>query len=210
MKKLLLLISIFLFLSCTKDDAYGSEIMEEIFVENPERIVKVNIFYVLADESSSKSEYNLNEQEYLDYLNGYYFHRYGIGLELGESKELVNEELYDLRDNKGSEPSTFFMQCRESYSKDRINIYIIKRSNIVGIAGIGRAQRVLITDENLFTSTSPHEIGHSLGLFHHDEQKNIMSTTLDKHSRQFFNPEQEGIIKKRIDQIKNRSKNESI
>ncbi len=190
------------FLACSHDDDHGPEDMGIMFVENPERTIKVNIFYVETEETSDKSSYNLDEGEFIEYLNGYYFHRYGIGLELGESRVLINSELYDLRDNQGSEPSTFFMQTQDSYEEDKINIYIIKRSNIIGIAGMGRIQRVLLTYENLFTSTSPHEIGHSLGLFHNDEVKNIMSTTLDKQSRQVFNGNQEDKMKKRIDELK--------
>ncbi|WP_103069898.1 matrixin family metalloprotease [Aquimarina sediminis] len=196
----LLLFSMFIFSSCEKDTDHSPNYMEKIFVENPERIIKVNIIYVEAEESSNRSSYSLDEKEYLDYLNGYYFHRMGIGLELDNSKTLVNEELYDLRDNVGSEPSTFFMQSQESFDKDRLNIYIIKRSNIRAIAGMGRNQRVLLTDEHLYTSTSPHEIGHALGLFHTHESGNIMSTT-ERDLRQSFNKEQEEKIKKRIDQI---------
>ncbi|AXT61244.1 hypothetical protein D1816_13110 [Aquimarina sp. AD10] len=200
MKKLLFIATIFLSLSCSNGDDFEPVYMDKIFVENPERTVKVNIIYV-ENEGDAKRSYNFNEQEFMNYLNGYYFHRLGIGLELNESKVLANEELYDLRDNVGSEASTFFMQSQDSYEKGKLNIYIIKRSNIIGVAGMGRNQRVLLTDTNIFNSTSPHEIGHALGLFHDDEITNIMSTTLNKDLRQSFNEEQEKRIEKRIDQI---------
>lgn len=199
----LFLVSIFVFPSCESDNDndHGPEYMEKIFIENPARVIKVNIIYVESTESSKlSSSYNLDEKDFMDYLNGYYFHRLGIGLELESSKSMINEELYDLRDNVGSEPSTFFMQSQESFDTDKLNIYIIKRSNIRGIAGMGRNQRILLTDENLYTSTSPHEIGHALGLFHTHESGNIMNTE-EKDLRQTFNKEQEEKIKKRIDQI---------
>ncbi len=201
MKKLLLIISLLSFLSCSSEEDHSPEnIMDMVFVENPERTIKVNIIYVESQDTSDKSSYNLNEKDFINYLNGYYFHRLGIGLEIDESKKMVNDELYDLTDNQGSEPSTFFTQSQETYDKNKINIYIIKRSNIRGIAGMGRSQRVLLTDEHLFTSTSPHEIGHALGLFHTHETGNIMSTE-EKALRQSFNRDQEEKIKKRIDQI---------
>lgn len=198
-QRLLFIISIPLLLSCSTGDDLDAVGIEPEF-SAPEKIVKVNIIYVESSETLDKSSYTLNEAEFINYLNGEYFHRFGIGLELGESKSLVNEELYDLRDNEGSEPSTFLMQSRESYDKSKVNIYIVKRCNILGIAGIGRDQRVLITDENLFTSTAPHEIGHALGLFHSHEAENIMNT-VNKDSRHNFNETQEKKIKKRIDEI---------
>ncbi|PKV49395.1 matrixin [Aquimarina sp. MAR_2010_214] len=198
-QRFLFIISIPFLLSCSAGDDLNSVDVEPEFVAL-EKIIKVNIIYVESSETSNKSSYTLNEAEFINYLNGEYFHRFGIGLELGESKSLINEELYDLRDNAGSEPSTFLMQSRESYDKSKVNIYIVKRCNILGIAGIGRDQRVLMTDENLFTSTAPHEIGHALGLFHSHESENIMNT-INKDSRHNFNKDQEKKIKKRIDEI---------
>ncbi len=204
-QQLFFVVSIPLLLSCSAGDDLDSIGIEPEFMA-PEKIVKINIIYVESSETLHKSSYTLNEAEFINYLNGKYFHRFGIGLELGESKSLVNEELYDLRDNEGSEPSTFLMQSRESYDKSKVNIYIVKRCNILGIAGIGRDQRVLITDENLFTSTAPHEIGHALGLFHTHEAENIMNT-VDKGSRYNFNKDQEKKIKKRIDEINSNNLN---
>lgn len=197
--RLLFTVSIPLLLSCSAGDEDDSIGIESEFPAI-EKIVKINIIYVESSETLDKSSYSLNETEFINYLNKKYFNRFGIGLELGESKSLVNEELYDLRDNEGSEPSTFLMQSRESYDKSKVNIYIVKRCNIRAIAGIGRDQRVLITDENLFTSTTPHEIGHALGLFHTHEAGNIMNT-VGKDSRHNFNKDQEKKIKKRIDEI---------
>ncbi|WP_108866542.1 matrixin family metalloprotease [Aquimarina aquimarini] len=199
-KIVLFILSLPLILSCSTGDELSAVPVEPIFVDSPERIVKIKIIYVESNESGNKSSYDLNEKEFMDYLNGYYFHRLGIGLELESSMNMVNEDLYDLRDNEGSEPRTFFMQSKKSYDQDKINIYIIKRSNIRGIAGIGRDQRVLLTDENLFTSTTPHEIGHALGLFHIHETENIMNSQ-ERDSRHHFNAHQEEKIKKRIDQI---------
>ncbi len=196
----LVVLPMVLFLSCSIDDRVDSLRIEPIFIENPARSVKVAIIYVESDETLSKSSYDLDEAKFIDYLNGYYFHRLNIGLELETSKSLVNEDLYDLRDNEGSESTTFFKQSQGSYEKNKINIYIIKRCNMTGIAGIGRNQRVLLTDENMFTSTSPHEIGHALGLFHTHEPRNIMNTK-DKKMRVYFNKNQEEIIKRKIDEI---------
>lgn len=200
MKQLLPFIFTLLFLSCANDDANDFEPLEQISAKDISRIVKVNIFYVKS-KTSPKSEYNIDEIKYLEYLNTTYFYRYGIGLELSKSDVLINDELYDLRDNVGNESSTFLMNCRASHDRNKINIYIIKSSNVIGISGIGRGLRVLLTDKSLFTSTSPHEIGHALGLFHTEETTNIMSQTLDKHLRMFFNEEQEETLKKNIDKI---------
>ncbi len=203
MRLILLLITTLFLFSCEnhEDDTVTTELIEPMFIDNPERLVKVNIFYVESGKSANQSSYSLSERDYIDYLNGHYFHRLGIGLVLNESKTIINDDLYDLRDNQGSEPSTFLMQSKASYDKNKINIYIIKRSNIKGIAGIGRDQRVLLTDQNLYTTSSPHEIGHALGLFHSDEEENIMSYTLNKDARRYFNKTQEERMKRQIDKI---------
>jgi len=200
MKQLLLFIFILLFLSCANDDDYYFDPIVQISAKDISRIVKVNIFYVKS-KTSPKSKYNLDEIKYLEYLNTTYFYKYDIRLELSNTDVLINDELYDLRDNMGNEPSIFLSNSRASHDKNKINIYIIKSRNIIGVSGIGRGLRVLLTDKSLFTSTSPHEIGHALGLFHTKETTNIMSQTPDKHLRMFFNKEQEETLKKNIDKI---------
>ena len=201
MKPILLFLFAFFFLSCEAPEEDDTFEIEQIFVENPERIIKVNIFYIESQKSSKKSSYSLDEADYINYLNGYYFHRLGIGLELDQSRSIVNDDLYDLRDNQGGEPSMFLMQSKRTYNKNMLNIYIIKRSNIYGIAGIGRDKRVLITDQHLYTSSSPHEIGHALGLFHNEEHGNIMNCGVNKNERRYFNKIQEDTMKKQIDNI---------
>ncbi len=201
MKQVVISMAILLFCACSIDEEQDDIYFEKIFVENPERMIKVNIFYVENDASLDESSYDVNEQNLMDYLNGYYFHRLGIDLTLHESKSLVNKELYDLNDNLGAEASTFLLETRKSYEEDKINIYIIKKSNITGALGMGRDKRVLLTEESLFSSTSPHEIGHALGLYHTEEKTNIMSTTLDKKARKYFNLEQEEKLEQQIDQI---------
>lgn len=145
--------------------------------------------------------YQLNESKYLDYLNGCFFHRNDIGFELGESKTLISNELYDLKDNRGKEPIVFSAETYDSYKKDRLNIYVIPRSNTIAIAGIGLPQRALITDEFLFQTTSPHEIGHSLGLPHLENEGNIMSL-VKPYLRKDFNFDQIVALTETIEAIK--------
>lgn len=192
---------LFMMTSCQADHVDTASSIVPMFVESPEKSIKVNIFYVAQDKKTANTSYTRNEKRFIDFLNGNYFHRFGIGLELASVQTIVNKELYDLRDNEGGEPSTFFMQSRATYEKDKLNIYIIKRENIIGIAGMGRDQRVLLTDTNMYTSTSPHEIGHALGLFHSKEKGNIMNTMKDQ--RMHFNPKQMYQLRKCIDMINN-------
>jgi len=124
---------------------------------------------------AQRSSYGLNEIEFIEFLNGSYFHRYGIGMELGVVRTLINDQLYDLRDNRGEETAVFLSETQDQFDENRISVFVVKRSNTVAIAGMGKDQRVLVTDEFLYTSTTPHEIGHALGLFHTSEEGNIMS-----------------------------------
>jgi len=96
-------------------------------------------------------------------------------LELGVVKTLINDELYDLRDNRGEETAVFLSETQNQFDENRISLFVVKRANTIAIAGMGKDQRVLVTDEFLYTSTTPHEIGHALGLFHTSEEGNIMS-----------------------------------
>lgn len=189
-----------LFICCTTEDDQTSLNAEPIFIKSPERIIKIDIIYVLDSAKMDPLIYNLNEIDFINYLNGQFFHRYDIGFILGETKTLISKELYDLRDNRGSEASTFFMETQKSYKKDRVNIYIIKRENTIGIAGLGKNQRALITDEFLYKTTSPHEIGHALGLFHCAEEGNIMCQ-INPHLRKTFMNTQVEKMKKCIDKI---------
>ncbi len=190
-----------LFICCTAADDDQIPLNPKlIFIDNPEKTIKIDIIYVLPSTQINQSIYNLNEMDLINHLNGRFFHRYNIGFILGETRTLINKELYDLRDNRGSEASVFFMETKESYKKDRVNMYIIKRDHTIGIAGLGRNQRALITDKFLYKTTCPHEIGHALGLFHHADENNIMCQ-INSHSRIIFLDSQVKKMKESIQKI---------
>ncbi len=176
MKNLLLLIPAFILVltSCSTPDDSVLTYEESILIDNPTHTITIDIIYVLSSDNPDINEYDLNEAQYINDLNRFYFHRNDIGLELGETRSIINDELYDLKDNVGSEERTFFVETVDSYKKDRLNIYVIKRSNTRAIAGMGKDRRALITDEFLTKCTSPHEIGHALGLFHTKALGNVM------------------------------------
>lgn len=174
MKYLSIVLLLLITSSCSVEDDSAPLFIEPIFMDNPTAKLLVDIIYVLPSEDYEKSIYQLDESKYLEFLNGNYFNRNNIGIEMGESRVIINSELYNLKDNRGAEPSVFSTETENSYREDRLNIYIIPRANTVAIAGIGLRQRALVTDEFLFTSTSPHEIGHALGLFHCGAEGNIM------------------------------------
>jgi len=175
MKNLIFIFLFFLGSACAAEDDADTLFIEPIFIDNPSNKLLIDIIYVLPTSKHHKSMYQMNESQYLDFLNGCFFHRNNIGFELGESKTLISSELYDLKDNRGNESIIFSTETYDSYKNDRLNIYIIPRENTIAIAGIGLTQRALITDEFLFKSTSPHEIGHALGLSHLEIEGNIMS-----------------------------------
>lgn len=196
--RVLLVLSIFA--SCATTDDYVPYQVEQIFSENLEKVIKVDIIYVQPSNKSNKISYGLNENHFVNNLNGSFFHRHGIGFEMGDVKTLYNDELYDLKDNRGQETSVFLRETQDFYSNNRISIYVMKRSNTIAIAGIGKDKRALITDEFLYTSTAPHEIGHALGLYHYHEEGNIMSQ-IRPYMRKDFTNAQVNIMKETLDKI---------
>ncbi|WP_299241515.1 matrixin family metalloprotease [uncultured Aquimarina sp.] len=198
MKLVVATLSFLFLISCAVEDNYVQFQIEQVFSDNLEQTIKVDIIYVQSSVASSQSSYNLDETAFIQNLNGSFFHRYGIGLEIGDIQTLINDELYDLRDNSGEESRVFLAQTQDLYNKNRMNIYIMKRSHTDAIAGIGKNQRALITDEFLFTATAPHEIGHALGLFHSTIEGNVMSK-IRPHMRKDFTNAQ-------VDQMKNAMK----
>ena len=192
----ILLLSILFLSSCATEDDFVELSIEPVYAENLDVELKVDIVYVKNpnfDEVLPK----FNEQRFIDGLNGKYFHRNGIGFTLGKVDILEHQELYDLKDNRGNEQETFLTETEAYINSDRITIFIIKRSNVYGISGIGYGQRVLLTDEHVFESTSPHEIGHALGLGHTVEEGNIMCT-IKPHLRKEFNAQQSNAMKQKI------------
>lgn len=200
MKRLTLILLTLTFFACTYEDDSGAPQIEQIFVDNPEESITLDIIYVLPNSSTSKSIYNLNESDFIDNLNGSYFNRFNIGITLGRVKTMVNNELYDLKDNRGFESSVFLKETKEHYNKTRLSVYIIKRANTIAIAGIGKNQRVLITDEFLYETTAPHEIGHALGLYHYEKEGNLMSI-IKPYLRREFTDVQLNKIKETIRKI---------
>lgn len=200
MKFLRVLLVLSIFASCATEDDYVPYEIEQVFSENLDKVIEVDIIYVQPSNKSSKVSYGLNENHFITNLNGSFFHRYGIGLEMGEVKTLYNDELYDLKDNRGEESRVFLRETQDFYNTNRINIYVMKRSNTVAIAGIGKDKRALITDEFLYTSTAPHEIGHALGLHHYPEEGNIMSQ-IRPYLRKDFTNAQVDTLKETLDKI---------
>lgn len=182
----MLLISLVLLLpSCSVEDDHAPLSITPIYMDNPTAKLTVDLIYVVPNEDYDKTMYNVDETKYFELLNGCFFNRYDIGIIKGESKTLINEELYDLRDDHYNEIEVFRQESENEYNPNRLKVFIIPRSNIYAIKGMGLPKRVLIADEDLMTTTSPHEIGHSLGLFHNVKQGNIMSRS-NPHLRKEF------------------------
>ncbi|KZS42871.1 hypothetical protein AWE51_16005 [Aquimarina aggregata] len=193
--QLTLVLLLFFFTSCYVSDDFIETEIEQVFIDNPKNVMTIDIIYVLPSENQNANTYRVNPADYLNKLNGSYFNRYDIGFKLGEVRTLINDELYDLTDNVGSETSTFFKETQESFRTDRMNIYIIKRSNTIAVAGIGKNRRVLITDEFLNKCTSAHEIGHALGLYHTEEKGNIMCKNKSTPRKEFTTQQLEIMIR---------------
>ena len=201
MKNLVYLFLTVLFISCATEDDFVQLSIEPILKDEVASEIKLDIVYVTSERNTSGAQYGLNENDYVNHLNAIYFHRNDVGFVLGDVRTMVNDDLYDLTDNRGNETRTFLDQTEDDYDHSRVTVYIIKRSNIVAIAGIGYNQRALITDEFLYESTSPHEIGHALGLGHSDIEGNIMCQ-IKPHIRKEFSKQQADALQVTIERIK--------
>ena len=200
MKNLILLLVALVLFSCAPEDDFVPPSIEQVFTENFEREIIVDIKYVISKEVNSKNIYSLDENKFITNLNGSYFHRYGINLRLGNSETWLNDELFDLTDNRGEEIKILKNETKDSYNKKRLTIYIVLRSNTIAINGAAVSQRALITYEKLFESTAPHEIGHALGLEHKSTDDNIMSE-INPHLRSEFDTNQVNVLKTTISRI---------
>ncbi|MFD2562399.1 matrixin family metalloprotease [Aquimarina rubra] len=203
MKSVVATLTFLLLISCTIENDNVPLGFDQVYSDDPEQTMMIDIIYVQPTSVSQQSSYNLDESDFIKNLNGSFFHRYGIGLEKGDIKTLINDELYDLRDNRGEESRIFLMQTQNSYNPNRVSLYIIKRAHTVNIAGIGKNQRALITDEFLYTPTAPHEIGHALGLLHSTIEGNVMSKIRPHLRREFTNAQVDQMksVMKRIEDL---------
>ena len=201
MKTLAYLFLTILLISCATEDDFVQLSIEPVLKDEVASEIKLDIVYVVSVNNTSQAQYGLNENDYVNHLNATYFHRNDVGFVLGDVRTMVNDDLYDLTDNRGNEIRTFLDQTENDYNHSRVTVYIMKRSNILAIAGIGYNQRALITDEFLYESTSPHEIGHALGLGHSDIEGNIMYQ-IKPHMRKEFNKQQADALQVTIERIK--------
>ncbi|UZO82586.1 matrixin family metalloprotease [Aquimarina sp. ERC-38] len=200
MKLFTILLIVLLFVACAPEDDYVPTQIEPVFTTNYDREIIVDIKFVISDDFNSSSLYDVNEKNLIENLNGSYFHRNNINLKLGEVGTFLNNELFDLKDDRGREKEVLKYVTVNSYNNERLTIYIIKRSNTIALGGVAISQRALITEEKLFESTTPHEIGHALGLEHTRTEHNIMSE-YNPNLRTEFDPFQVAIMKRTIGRI---------
>lgn len=197
---ILLSLSIIFLISCAKEDDTVQLLVEPVYNNNPENTLLIDITYIKSSDQLTPSAKKFDEQSFIEKLNVQFFHRHDIGFILGEVSSITNDELHNLKDNRNSETSVFLTETESIFKKDRINIYVIKREHIYAISGIGVDQRVLITDEYLNSTTTPHEIGHSLNLFHSHVKTNIMCDHVS-NNRTEFSDQQLETLKNRIQEI---------
>ncbi|RZS91955.1 matrixin family metalloprotease [Aquimarina brevivitae] len=199
MRTIFLLLSVLLLSSCVAEDDYQPLSIEPVFSDKLDVELTIDIVYIKNPNSNDVAG-KFNEQSLIADLNGKYFHRHQIGFTLGNVSVLENEELSDFTDNRDEEQETFLNETETLYTPGRITVFVIKRANIYGIAGMGYGQRVLITDEHVFESTTAHEIGHTLGLGHTMEEGNLMCT-IKPHLRKSFTTNQVHVMKQKIKSI---------
>ena len=186
--------------SCAPEDDYVENQIEQVFTKDIETEIIVDLKYVVSNEIRTKNIYALNEEKFISHLNGSYFHRHAINFTLGTSQTFLSDELFDLTDNRGEEALILKQQTKTDYNPKRLTIYIMLRRNTVALGGVAVNRRALITDEMLFQSTAPHEIGHALGLHHKSVHENIMSE-FNPHLRTEFDSSQVEIMKNTITEI---------
>lgn len=187
--------------SCAPEDDYVPFQIEQVFATSFDQEIFMDIVYVVPSNNATKSLYSLDEKDYVNFLNGSFFHRNKINLKLGKVSKMISDELYDLRDNRGGEVRVFLNETDNNFTINRLTIYIMKRTHTLAIAGIGMDRRALVTDEFLYETTSPHEIGHALGLAHNSVEGNIMSE-IKPYLRTEFNQDQVRSMKNNINKIK--------
>jgi len=201
MRRIVLILLTLVVTSCTVEDDHIAEI-NAVLVDDSKNNLIIDIIYVSPSKPGIQTQPKIDEIRFINQLNSNFFHRHDIGFTLGDIKTIVNDELHDLRDNVNEEAHIFLKETKNIYKEDRLSVFIIKRSHTFGVAGIGKNQRVLLTDKKAFSSTAPHEIGHALGLYHISEVGNIMSF-MQTVPRTDFNENQKNRMITKIDDINN-------
>lgn len=107
------LLLLILFVSCLLESENVLVLSEYIFVDYPDRTIKIDILCAPTSDNSNKRTYNFDKDSFIENLNGCYFHRNNIGLIEGKFRTIINDELYDLKDDKGGEASIFLMESKK-------------------------------------------------------------------------------------------------
>ncbi len=91
MKLLKIVVLLLAFVSCTVEDDYTPYQIEQVFSEDIDVVLKVDIIYVLSSsQRSSVMQYDLNEVEFIKFLNGSFFHRYDVELQKGDVRTIID------------------------------------------------------------------------------------------------------------------------
>lgn len=183
---------------------------------NKDSLMQVNVRVFFIQNKNKSFKYRYEGRGLVNFQNHFYFNKIGINLNLKSQKTVINQELAYFNDNI-IPSATFAVSSRKYYKQGYLTILIKKpdqdikmvdeKGEVVkdiednsGLLGIGVDKVIIMNEDQFGKTTFLHEICHSVGMYHVQDEFNIMYP-YDTNNQIYFSEEQIVKLKSNLKKI---------
>lgn len=125
----------------------------------------INVKFHIVRETNGTGGFDASQISNLTNLLNQFFNPHSINI-INKGVDYVNNSALYIINDVGYDSTEFNQLISLNNDPNAINFYIVNSANYNGRAGDITSKNLVVTMNRALTSTSPHELGHCLNLYH--------------------------------------------